>query len=101
MISTRMPFGKFRGRPVNDLPVDYVAWVRENIELREPLKTAIETRYRELTQVVIPRGAVDLNALRRRFAAKYHPDRPKGSRDAMSAVNDVFDCLREEMGAAQ
>src|SRR6266542_2111271 len=44
-----MPFGKWRGTRVCELPDDYFAWLR-TIDVREPLRTAIESeaRRREL-----------------------------------------------------
>ena len=40
----RMPFGRYRGRPIIDVPMDYLAWLAGNVELREPLRTAVLTR---------------------------------------------------------
>ena len=38
-----MPFGKHRGEPLGDIPLDYLDWVLENCELRsERLREAIE-----------------------------------------------------------
>ena len=36
-----MPFGKFKGQDLRVLPDDYLAWLVENIALREPLFSAI------------------------------------------------------------
>jgi hypothetical protein len=35
-----MPFGKFRGTCLRDLPGDYLLWLR-GLELREPLRTHV------------------------------------------------------------
>ena len=35
-----MPFGKFKGAAVEDLPADYVVWLSQ-LELREPLRGAV------------------------------------------------------------
>jgi uncharacterized protein (DUF3820 family) len=32
-----MPFGKYRTRPLHDVPSDYMWWIFRTIELREPL----------------------------------------------------------------
>ena len=37
-----MPFGRFKGLDVLDLPDDYLRWLLENIELREPLLSAVQ-----------------------------------------------------------
>lgn len=35
-----MPFGKFKGAALEDLPADYVVWLSQ-LELREPLRGAV------------------------------------------------------------
>jgi len=37
-----MPFGKYRGVNVEALPEPYLLWLLENIDLREPLRSAVE-----------------------------------------------------------
>jgi uncharacterized protein (DUF3820 family) len=37
-----MPFGKYKGQDSNELPDKYLLWLLENIELRDPLLSAIE-----------------------------------------------------------
>jgi hypothetical protein len=37
----RMPFGKYRGCEVSDLPESYLRWLWENCDLREPLHSAV------------------------------------------------------------
>jgi hypothetical protein len=36
----RMPFGRYRGRPIRELPSDYLAWL-VTLELRAPLAEAV------------------------------------------------------------
>jgi|688.fasta_scaffold1963309_1 hypothetical protein len=36
-----MPFGKFKGTAFADLPDWYLEWIKENLELREPLLSKI------------------------------------------------------------
>ena len=85
-----MPFGKYKGQTVDELPPDYCRWLLGNIDLREPLRSAIEQQVSGTSVVAI---WPNLNAMRRRFAAKYHPDRPSGSQVAMTVVNEIFDSL--------
>jgi hypothetical protein len=37
-----MPFGRFKGVDIQDLPSDYLSWLVENIELRQPLLEAVD-----------------------------------------------------------
>jgi hypothetical protein len=91
-----MPFGKYRGVPVDRLPLDYAEWLVANVELRDPLRRYV---YDRLTRRDRSGGAtathpgINFGALRRKFASKYHPDRPCGSTVAMTVVNDIFDEL--------
>jgi hypothetical protein len=36
-----MPFGKFKDLPLADLPDSYLRWLRDNVQLREPLRSAL------------------------------------------------------------
>ena len=37
-----MPFGKFKGQDVRDLPTEYLLWMLAKVALRDPLLSAIE-----------------------------------------------------------
>ena len=53
-----MPFGKYAGHEIGELPDDYLLWLLENVELRDPLLSAIEEevveRGRELPPLPSP-----------------------------------------------
>ena len=52
----KMPFGKYAGTPVENLPSPYLWWLSGADWLREPLKTAIEEeRERRLFDQRAPR----------------------------------------------
>jgi hypothetical protein len=36
-----MPFGKYKGQALANVPAHYLLWCYENIDLRDPLKTYI------------------------------------------------------------
>ena len=100
-----MSFGKHKGRPIKEIPDDYLAWVLKTVDLREPLESALrnewDRRHRPepepdpvpaATTGVLP----NLKAMRRKFAARFHPDHG-GSAAEMRAVNCVFDELEKVM----
>ncbi|KAA5540279.1 hypothetical protein FYK55_21880 [Roseiconus nitratireducens] len=91
-----MPFGQYKGKPFDEVPDDYIQWLFKNVDLRPPLSIYV---LRRLSQQRSPETEIhrrhqpDLRALRRRFSAKYHPDRKGGCRNAMTAVNELIDEL--------
>jgi hypothetical protein len=36
-----MPFGKYKGEYIYDLPINYLEWLYENIELRGDIQEAV------------------------------------------------------------
>jgi hypothetical protein len=38
----KMPFGKYKGSSLKDIPADYLLWLRKNVELRGPLAVAVK-----------------------------------------------------------
>jgi len=96
-----IPFGKFRGTFLCDLPSDYLAWL-QTIELRDPLRAAVfaEAKEREFghnNQInSVPQIAVVdelIGAGLRTLAMKYHPDRG-GDPEKMVAINTAVDWMR-------
>jgi uncharacterized protein (DUF3820 family) len=37
-----MPFGKHKGKPVEQVPKGYLRWLKTNVELRGPLAEAVD-----------------------------------------------------------
>jgi hypothetical protein len=37
---TNMPFGKYKGTPLTELPIDYIWWLNDK-NLRDPLHSAL------------------------------------------------------------
>ena len=96
-----MPFGRFRGERLEDVPDAYVRWLLA-IELRDPLRTAVlaEAELRGLVPHSAPQGAprrdvaeqlvtAGLHALARR----HHPD-VGGNVRTMQDVTTVASWLR-------
>jgi hypothetical protein len=98
-----MPFGRFKGVLVADLDDDYLRWLRDAIELREPLRTVVHAEYRHrfakpadqaVPQEVRTMAAELITAGYRRLALQYHPDHG-GETKSMQLVNRAADFLRQ------
>jgi Putative quorum-sensing-regulated virulence factor len=103
-LTVKMPFGKFKGLPVSELPDDYLDWLSE-IELREPLRTAVEQEIEArraietLPAVEIRNVAVEIiSAGLRSLSLKRHPD-AGGSHEAMVRLNAAHHWLKERVAA--
>lgn len=102
-----MPFGKYKGLPLEAVPEDYLLWVLDNCDRINPfLRQAISRRLGLDEPRAGPRGtghsaaavlgAVD-GAIARWYsemARRYHPDRG-GTNQQMQAINEAYGRLRE------
>ncbi len=106
----QMPFGKFKGRELADLPDDYVSWLL-NIDLREPLASAIKREFsrraaeaqdRRKAAALQPESEVLSLAARiiatgyKRLATTMHPD-AGGEHAEMVLLNAVKDFLQNHL----
>lgn len=95
-----MPFGKFSGLDLADIPGDYLSWLMK-IDLREPLRSEARSEYwrriswqeeRQRTAVsTLDAGRV--KQIYRELAFKWHPDQG-GTKEAMQAVNEFYELLQ-------
>ena len=105
-----MPFGKFKGAALEDLPDPYVQWLHGLPDLREPLRSAVHAEWSlrfgeaasslpalaaEARPVVEELISVGYRAL----ARQHHPDQG-GQTRAMQLVNDAATWLRQAVRAA-
>jgi len=90
-----MPFGKYKGWPVSELPYHYLRWLWENVELREPLRTAVREALglEGSGPLSLSIESAALKDIYRRLALKWHPD-CGGSNEAMAALNEFYEELR-------
>jgi hypothetical protein len=110
MYHTTMPFGKFKGRSLGEIPGSYLMWLLESCDLRDGLDVAV---FRELADRFAPRRppppsrhagldpralAEGIEALYRQLTLNWHPDRG-GTKEAMQAINDFHDRLRRMIAA--
>jgi len=94
-----MPFGKYRGFPIEDIPESYLKWLWSNVQLEEPLRSAIAAALKhvgKLPDVIRPEIVRDIY---RRLSKKWHPD-VGGSVEAMQAINDFYDALKEAQSSS-
>jgi len=97
----KMPFGKFKGYDLADLPDNYLDWLWFEIELREPLKSAIHREY--LTRengfsVTKTSGTLDADKVKkiyRSLARQYHPDIIGGTGDIMKGINLFYEEIKQ------
>jgi len=101
----RMPFGKFKGVLVADLPDDYLEWLINVVEMREPLKTVVKEEHdrrfaasatAELPTEVRTMAAEIVSAGYRKLALQHHPDHG-GQTRTMQLINAAADFLRSKV----
>ena len=107
----KMPFGKYRGFPVQDLPDDYLDWLHSLDDLHGRLRKAVDSewQYRQWEEESRRRPvehAPELDAkdralleelIRAGFRAlvrKYHPD-VGGNPETMVRLNALMERLRQ------
>jgi hypothetical protein len=96
---TRMPFGKHKGKPLGELPDEYLDWLSSLVDLREPFKTAVRQEVAVRRNSGKPSAALALNVINagyRKLAIQTHPDHG-GAVDAMQALNTTITWLRRQV----
>jgi hypothetical protein len=93
-----MPFGKHRGQPVSSLPISYLLWLWQNVEIKSPeLRDAVEAELRSRARIeayIRRPGERDwLAVIYRRLCMEFHPDRG-GSHAAMVAINRFWEAIQ-------
>jgi uncharacterized protein (DUF3820 family) len=102
-IAMRIPFGKYRGTPIDELPLQYIEWLIDQDFLRQPLRSALEAEFERRRYSQQPdQPEVDLSLIDelvsagvRTLSKKYHPDLG-GDHDLMVALNNCAEWLRQQ-----
>ena len=124
-MSTRLPFGRYRGRDIRNVPCDYLEWFLENVDSCSP---ALRRAIRELLDAAehdadpgwtddrsawTPEGGTGtatradvgtdrliaiIESWRRRMAMQHHPDRVAAA-EVMKAINVAADDLIKALKA--
>lgn len=100
-----MPFGKYRGVEIAELPDDYLGWLLGlGAELREPLRTAVMAEWqsrqrprgamRALPEPVVSAAQEIVTAGYRKLTLERHPDKG-GVGEKMTALNLAAEALRD------
>lgn len=106
-MSARMPFGRYKGVLIADLDDGYLTWLHDHVDLREPLKSAIQAEYalrfsshhksgkaRPLDAEMRQMATEIVSAGYRKLAMEHHPDHG-GETRTMQLVNRAADFLRQ------
>jgi hypothetical protein len=112
--AVKMPFGKYCGYYLSDIPSDYIRWLRTLDNMRGRLRAAVEEEWRtrqwntKEAQNDYAGGELDaadrallaelIRAGYRALAFKYHPDRG-GDVRVMQQLNQLMERLRETLAA--
>jgi hypothetical protein len=92
-----MPFGKYQGIELDEIPDDYIVWCLDKLTRLGPgLRRAMEARL-EPTDIssdgIMPRVHDAIAATYRRMSRRFHPDHG-GTNDQHIVVNEFFEALR-------
>ncbi|MGB5217572.1 MAG: DUF3820 family protein [Smithella sp.] len=102
----KMPFGKYKNWDLSELQDDYLEWLRFDIDLREPLRTAVyreyntrfetaERAHREEKALSIIDAAA-IKKIYRNLSQQYHPDRIGGNGDVMKGINIFYEEIKQQ-----
>lgn len=99
-----MPFGRYRGQRLEDIPAGYLCWLLEECDLKPHVRAAVERAYRRACGPDEPETgrAIAIAPLvarwHRQLAMEFHPDKRGGSHVGMVAINRACDLLCEMAG---
>jgi len=91
----KMPFGKHKGKSLEDIDEDYLQWVLDTCNSYPRLKAEISRILNPKTDTPLAEDLV--NVWYRRMAMEFHPDR-QGNLEAMKAINRAREVLLEMVG---
>ena len=89
-----MPFGKYKGVCISEIPTNYLAYGLESFELPEELKESMKEEVCD--RLKISSQSYDSSKIKevyKRLSKKYHPDLG-GSNEAMQAINEFNALLK-------
>lgn len=94
MSYVKMPFGKYKGIYLENIPISYLAYCLDEFDLTTNLDEAIrECLFVSLGFNDRPEANTNINSIYIKLAKKYHPDKG-GNTIAMQAINEFRDLIK-------
>lgn len=107
-----MPFGKFRGVYISEVPRDYLLWLREQDFIKQWLRDEIEAELRRRSEGQVNNPVLDIKieaerlplarevfeAGYRSLSKRFHPD-AGGAAEDMLALNTFMGDVRSQFAA--
>lgn len=97
-----LPFGKFNGEKLTDVPTWYLEWLGQQKwfadkfpQLAAEAKRILDDDDDDAPQPATGLSRDVLKTWRRSMLAKWHPDKPNGSHEGFVAVQDAIETLGE------
>jgi hypothetical protein len=91
----KMPFGKYKGERLMNLPSNYIIYALDEFdlpdELNSELKSILYNRLFTSKDAILP-----IKSIYRQMAKKYHPD-SGGSHECMVAITDFYNQISERL----
>jgi Putative quorum-sensing-regulated virulence factor len=91
-IST-MPFGMYKGKLLDDVPLDYLRYIVKHFSLREPLLSSISAILDDVPEIAtLPID--EIKNIYWRLCLEFHPDRLGGDTRGMQALSRFWEEIR-------
>ena len=90
-----MPFGKYRGYEVGEIPFKYLKWLWNKVKLYGELQDEVAEIVQAYEYLPIPDLDTDhIRTAYSRMARKWHPD-AGGTHEAMATINEFYQELQQ------
>lgn len=86
------PFGKYKGFRISEIPINYVVYALQNMDLPEELNEQLRDVLIEQLDLSFADN-VNVKSAYRNMCKKYHPDMG-GSDYAMQIINEFYNLLK-------
>ena len=97
---TTMPFGKYKGIPFAELELDYIGWMLDNTDLKDPLKTILQHELARRGPDGAPVAAPPPRPTTTGTTRASAPSRPNTAVPLSMSDGDVREIVRQELAAA-